>query len=105
MDEDIYIDTINSELTGLNKDERNSKNKKFLIVLTIAIILIFLIIIIIIILIIPEKNINNGKEKEDKEKKEEKGNINCIYNIQSILQETNLFGNEFVTNTGFDVYI
>ena len=88
---------LNSELIGLKKDSNSEKIKliSFAIGLTISLILIIIIIIAI----------TSNREEKKEEKKNKVGEINCLYEIQTISKETNLLSNDFDKKFNFDIYI
>ena len=103
---------INSDLIGLKKDNILQKKKNLFI--GIAAGTIFLVILIIIILLIvkgPKNEEKGGQKDKDKDKEDERdpstlvGLINCIYDVNSISENTLIFGDEFNKENDFDVYI
>ena len=109
MEEDnIYVNEINSELTGLNKGEKEEKLKKVILSITFGATFLIVVILIIILAVSGSKNSKNNDEKnkdEDIPTTPIIGEIYCIYDIQSITDSTILFGNEFIKNSEFDIYI
>ena len=96
---------LSSELTGLNKGDREKK-KKLLIIIGLATVTVLLITIIIIIIIVSAKDNNsNNDNNNNNENLESIAEIKCIYDIQNINENTLLLGNEFIKNTNFDIYI
>jgi len=101
MDEPITKNDINSELTGLNKGEKEKRRKQIIIGAAVGGIFFILIIIMIIIIIIAKSDSNDSEE----EKTEAIGEINCIYDIQTSIKSTLLLGNDFQKNSEFDIYV
>ena len=87
---------LNSELTGLNKGEKQQKIKQLIIYISIgAVGLIALIVLIVLV----------AKSKGSDSKKTI-GEINCDYEVKTITQNTQLLGKEFnIRNNQFDIYI
>ena len=99
MEDQTLKEELNSELTGLNKGEKAKRKKQ--IIIASALSLLFIIIIIVIIILI-----NTGSNlDEDTSNLELLGEINCIYDVQSISSNTLLIGNDFIKNDEFDIYI
>ena len=98
MDE-LIEGEINSEFTGVNKDEKGRKKNLLILGIVIGIIFIISFILIIIFIFIP-----NNKNDEPIPIKPSIGEINCIYDIQT--EETILIlGKEFEKKSEFDIYI
>ena len=87
---------INEEFTTSISDTKKSKiplKKLFLIGgISLAVILIIIIIIIIVV------SSSSSKSKKI-------GEINCIFDIKTINEETNILGEEFNKNLKFDIII
>ena len=88
-DEPIMDNEISSELTGLNKGSKLQKQKQ--IIIWIAAGAIFLIVLILIIILVSK---SGGGKKRDESKLV--GLISCIYDVETIKENTLIFGNEFV---------
>ena len=101
MEEPITQNEISSELTGLNKGEKERKKQ---IIIGIAAGVLLLAIIIFIIVVAASSSKGEDDDDEDPEYPAI-GEINCIYEIRSTTQNTLLLSNEFVKNSGFDIYI
>ena len=109
MEGEVLKEEINSELTGFNKGDKEKKRKQ--IILGIVLGLIFIIVLVLII-VLARKSSGDNEEKTDPDKKDEEeeeskvlGEINCIYDVQTINFETLLFGKDFKKESDFDVYI
>ena len=100
MDDDLPLEgEINSELTGLNKGEKNTKKKRIIVAIIFGGLLVVLFVVLITFHttgIIVNKDILIGE-------------INCIYDVQTKSQNTKIFGNEFKinknANENFQMYI
>ena len=97
-EEPINTNELNSELTGLNKGEKEKKLKQ-LIIYTSSGTLILIILIVLIIVLTQSKDSDSDSDS----KKNIIGEINCIYDIRSF--KTKLFGDEFEKDSNFDIYI
>ena len=86
----ITNEELSSQLTGLNKEGSllSDKEKKKLILISS---IVFVTIIIIIIILITTLNTKSNKKKVY----EKLGEINCVYEVQSISVNTVLLSNEF----------
>ena len=93
---------LSSELTGLNKGEAEHKKKLLIGGMVAAIILIILITIIIIV---STSGKSENEEEPDYSKLTKLGEINCIFDVNSITQPTEILGNEFVKNSKFNIII
>ena len=116
MEDDKFMsDEINSELTGVNKGEKEKKKKLIIIGVSCAVLLIIAVIIIIIVSVTKsddDKRDNKGEggEEDEKEEEDEKiddayGEINCIYDIQTPNSDTMIISEEFTKSNDFDLYI
>ena len=87
MEGEVLKEEINSELTGFNKGDKEKKRKQ--IILGIVLGLIFIIVLVLII-VLARKSSGDNEEKTDPDKKDEEeeskvlGEINCIYDVQTI---------------------
>ena len=96
-DEPITKGEIQSEITGLNKGEKEAKKKQLMIGLIVGAGILLIAIIIIIIIVA------NSKDEIQAEPKTI-GEINCLYDIQKT--KTVLFGEQFLKgNSAFDIFI
>ena len=95
---------INSEITGLNKGEKGAKKKKLIIGLSISAIFIIVLVIILILVFSNSRDSKNDSEN-DIPNTPIIGEINLVYDIQTITENTILFGNKFTKNSDFDIYI
>ena len=89
-EEQIINGDLSSELLGLNKGQTKLNKKIFLIGgISIGVLLLLIIIIIIIV--------NVSSDDDDNEKKPliKIGEINCIYDVQTAIQNTKILGNDF----------
>ena len=101
-DQPTLKEELSSELTGLNKGEKAQK-KKLIIGLSIGIGILVIIAVIIIIVAVSGKD---DGETEDDFPKDQIGEINLKYDVQTITENTILFGGEFQKGSSdFDVYI
>ena len=98
MEEEIFQNELDSELTDINKDDKKKKKNIIILGILFGLLLIVLTIIIIIIFTKKEENIPSNENKELI------GEINCIYDIDSISTKTLIFRNEFKQGN-FDIYI
>ena len=112
MDEDkITPEEINSELTGFNKGEKENKKKNIIIGASVAAVLVIIAIIIIIVLVTKSDdnkgdNQGGGEDGGEEDKIDEVyGEINCIYDIQTIMSDTMIISEEFTKNNDFELYI
>ena len=100
---------LSSELTGLNKGEKQRKKNQIIIGLSIGGGLLVIGLIILIVLLTTK----DKKDKEDKEdKKDDKtpenllGVINCTYNVQIISKPILLISTEFILEpNNLEMYI
>ena len=98
MEEEIFQNELDSELTDINKDDKKKKKNIIMLGILFGLLLIVLTIIIIIIFTKKEENIPSNENKELI------GEINCIYDIDSTSTNTLILGNEFKQGN-FDIYI
>ena len=91
---------LSSELTGLNKGEKDRKRKQYIIDISLSV-LAFIIFIVIIIV----STSNSRDDEKNREDMSEIGEISCIYEIKTNDRETMLLGNEFIKNSDLDIYI
>lgn len=104
MEEPLANEEISSELTGLNKGDKDKKKKQLIIGAGIGIAVAILLLILIIVIA------NSGSSSSDKEQKERTsspiGEINLIYDIQNIREPTALLGDDYnKESSDFDIYI
>ena len=92
---------LNSELTGLNKGDKEKKKRIMIIGLILSAIFIIILLTIIIVIMTGSKN----SDDDDSSNMEVIGEINCIYNIQTENENTIILGNEFQKSSNFDIYI
>ena len=102
MDEPITSEELNSELTGVNKGEKEERKKQLIIGIVAAVLLLSIIIFIIIVAASGSKGDSTDKEDTDFQVI---GEIKCLYEIRSNTENTLLLSDEFVKNTDFDIYI
>ena len=101
-DQPILKEELGSELTGLNKGEK-AKRMKLIAGFSIG---LGLFIIITVIIIIASVSGKSDGETEDDFPKDKIGEINLKYDVQTITENTILFGGEFQKGSSdFDVYI
>ena len=110
MNEEVVgSNEINSELTGLNKGQKEQKKHLIIGMIASSIIIVALIIIIIILSLKGGDDDDDDKKKgdddDDDKKKEIIGEINCIYDIKTISRPTMILGKEFSQNGDFAIYI
>ena len=117
--EETLSGELDSEMTGLNKDESLYKKKKLIIVISSAIALSLVILLIILVVTSPKnkKPYNNSDESEEGEEEEEEkgddirpeipyiGELNAIYEVQTISQNTLILGKEYSKTSDFNIYI
>lgn len=103
--EETLSNEIGSELTNLNKGEKE-KLKKYIII-GVSIGSLFIMILIIIIIFLANSNSSNSNNSKDHDIPILPiiGEINAIFNIQKITEETYLLGNDFKKDSDFDIYI
>ena len=103
MEEEIVNKTeISSELTGLNKGEKLWKKKQLIIGLSIGggIVAIALITLIIVL------STESKKDKKDEDHSNPRGQINCIYNVQTLSEPIQLIGTEFkIESNNLEIYV
>ena len=98
MEDENFGDTnfgneeIKSELTGLNKGDKDQKKKQIIIGIAAS---AFLVVILVIIIILATSN--------SKKKLKFIGDINCIYDIQSL--ESMIISEDYKKTTKFDIYV
>ena len=103
MEEPLSMNELHSELTGLNKGEKEQKKKQLILGVIIGILLFAIIIIIIIIT--SKSNKKDDIDDDDIPTMPVIGEINCLYEIQTINRDTQLLSDEFNKNSNFDIYI
>ena len=114
MDEPITQEEISSELTGLNKGQKEQKRKE----LIMGIIFGSIFLVVIIIIIIVSATSSNSDDEEKKTTPDDGGDediptptspsigeINCVYEILTTSQNTLLLSNEYSKTSDFDIYI
>ena len=99
MEEATFGNEINSELTGINKDD--AIKRRNLIIIGVSLGILVIVLIIIIISLTTKKKDNDTPSNENKELI---GEINCIYDIDSTSTNTLILGNEFKQGN-LDIYI
>ena len=93
--EPITTDELNSELTGLNKGQKEQKKKQLILGIAAG---SFLALIIIIIIIIASSSSSKKRTK--------KGEINLIYDVKSTFRPTQILGDDFKKESSdFDIII
>ena len=103
-EEPLRQDELNSELTGLNKGEKNLKKKQLIFGLVFGALLLT-IVIIIIVLHASGSIISNDDNKDidnDTPSLQVIGEINCVYEVQSDKENTILLVNEYNKNSDLD---
>ena len=97
-DKDLPVmqNDLSSKLTGLNKEGISKKQKLMLIAGIIAFPVIIAGIILIIVAI-------SGASTAGKKSKI--GEINCIYEIDTITKTTEILGKDFTKNSDFDILV
>ena len=109
MDEPLSSDELGSELTGLNKGEKNLKNKQIMVGIIAGTVLFILILVIIILVATSGGDEENKKKEEKKEEKKDRnkiGEINLTYDIKSSEKKTVIIGDEYKKESDdFDIYI
>ena len=98
MDEGESPKELSSELTGLNKGEKEQRKKQLIIGISVGAVFIILLIIILIVAL------SGGSSDDDSSSLPTIGEINCEYDILST-EATIILGNEFNKNSDFDIYI
>ena len=83
-DELITPNEINSELTGINKGEKQQKKKQLIIGIAAGSSLLLIILIVILITVLAKKDDTAFI-----------GEINCIFDIKSTTRNTKILGNDF----------
>ena len=109
----IADNELSSELIGLGKEPISQRKKLIALTIGITVALVLIIIIIIIITSVRDNNTNENEEKgkdtdDDKERESTEilAEINCYYDVQSNLRETNILSNNFRKEQfDFDIYI
>ena len=101
MDDPIIQEDINSELTGINKGEKEERRKQLIIGVAVGVLFLAIIIFIIVVAASGSK----GGGGDDDTPYPVFGEINCLYEIRTTTENTLLLSNEFVKNSGFDIYI
>ena len=91
MEESINGEELNSELTGLNKGEKEQKKKLFIIGAILTALFIIMLITIIIIIASSSKNSNDESQTLPTI-----GEINCVFYVESNNRNTILLGNDFL---------
>ena len=100
MEEPINGEELNSELTGLNKGEKEQKKKLFIIGAILTALFIIMLITIIIVIASSSKNSNDESQTLPTI-----GEINCVFYVESNNRNTILLGNDFQKNSDFDIFI
>ena len=100
MEEPINGEELNSELTGLNKGEKEQKKKLFIIGAILTALFIIMLITIIIVIASSSKN-----SKDESQTLPTIGEINCVFYVESNNRNTILLGNDFQKNSDFDIFI
>ena len=91
MDEGESPKELSSELTGLNKGEKELRKKQIIIGISVGVVLIVLLIIILSIAL------SGGSKDDDSPSLPTIGEINCVYDIPST-ENIVLLGNDFNKN-------
>ena len=91
---------LNSELTGLNKGEKEQKKKLFIIGGILTALFIIILVIIIVVIASGSKGSN-----DDNQTLPSIGEIICVYYVESSNKNTILLGNDFQKNSDFDIFI
>ena len=94
-DEELYI-LNNASQNNSEKSTKKCPLKKILIIVSILIIAITLISVILILLL---------KDNNDENKIKEIGEINCIFEIDDISEETSILSETFEKTSNFDIII
>jgi hypothetical protein len=89
---------LSSELTGLNKGEKEQRKKQLIIGISVGAVFIVVLIIILIV------SLSGGSSNDDSSSLPTIGEINCVYDILST-ENTILLGDEFNKNSDFDIYV
>ena len=98
MDPAMANKELSSELTGLNKGEKELRKKHILIGISVAALSIFMLIIVLITVNLTSKEENGSNDSSEKTIV---GEINCVYEIESTNQNTKLIGNEYLKKSEF----
>ena len=102
MEEPLESNELNSELTGLNKGDKEKKKKQILIAAGIG---IAICVVMIIIIVLATSGSSDSSEKEGRTQLPI-GEINLVYDVQSSLGNTILLGNEYnKESSDFDIVI
>ena len=92
LNENEFSNFPNEKLISNQNQNRNRK------ILIISIILIIFIAIVITIILAIASDSNTSESSEIAE-------INCNYNIQTVNEEIDILGEDFIKNSKFDIYI
>ena len=107
-EEPLQKQELSSELTGLNKGEKQRKKKLMILGISSgAAILVVVAIILIIALVDVDDNKKNDDGDDDDRKEEDSslGKINCIYDVQNT-RLIQILGQEFQGDSSqLDIYI
>jgi hypothetical protein len=90
----ISADELNSDIGGL-KTERMQQNKKKIIIAASITLGVILLIVLIIVLATAGKGSSSSSEEDETAGKEVLGEIECLYDIQTKSEPTDLLGEEF----------
>ena len=102
MEEPLTSNELNSELTGLNKGDKEKKRNQILIDAGIGI----TICIVMVIIIVLATSGSSDSSENDGRTQSSIGEINLIYDVQSSLGNTKLLGNEYnKESSDFDIVI
>ena len=100
MDETLNGEELNSELTGLNKGEKEQKKK--LLIIGAILSALFIVILVTIIIVFASRS---KESNDDSQTLPSIGEINCVYYVESKNKNTILLGNDFQKNSDFDIFI
>ena len=99
-EETFNINDFSSDLNS-NKEKKENNMKKYIIIGGLIIIIIILIIVIIILV----NNSPDNSKKDDDIPKNVIGEINCLYEIETITNKTLILGKQFNNDFNFSIVI
>ena len=106
-EEPLQKQELSSELTGLNKGEKQRKKKLMILGISsgAAILVIIAIILIIVLVDVDDNKKNDDGDDDRKEEDYSLGKINCIYDVQNT-RLIQILGQEFQGDSSqLDIYI
>ena len=105
--EPLSSNELNSELTGLNKGEKNNKTKTKIITAIILSSILLIILVLIIVFHSLETITSYDGISDDKPALPVIGEINCVYEVRTSTKTTLLLGNDFkkVSDLDFEIFV